>query len=252
MTKQDMLHPKFQSFLERTQFFIPQMNAHELSNIAMSIMNNKLLKQHDVTDQIQDTLILRIEQLSFDRIMVLGIIIRKTESSLEFESIHVKIRVIFLENAKRLLSSHNSNNIHSLVNIAGYMTRNTEYVQTDILEAFSIALLRADKRELEIHEAVTIILLFSKFVKLSHHPKNALNDMVNFWIENNPRLTDIEDMCSHLSRNEKCFKSAFEESGLIRFISTVLDESSGEVAIQCFVHLMKMVIESGMENKATD
>lgn len=251
MTEEDLNHFKFQSFLNRTESLFPEMTAYQLSDIAIDIMSNTLLKQNlikdKIKDKIQDALILKMEELPFEQIMHLGVIIRKTRSSDNFESIHLKIREIFLQNVKHFLSSNHRNNIRSISTIVDYMTRNVEIVQTDILEAFSNALLCTDIRQLRFPKIGTIILLFSKFGALENQSKNALNDMVNFWNECNPSLKDIEELLSHLLWNRRFDKQAFRESGLIRFILNVLDENIGELAFHCFEQLMRMVIKIGTD-----
>lgn len=246
MTQEDLQHYKFQSFLNRTKTLIPQMTAQELSDIAINILYPKPLRQNEIYCIIQDALMLKIEELPSEQMLCLGVIIRKTQSSSSFESIHSKIREIFLENAEHIISADHSYNIRSFFTIVNYMTRNVEIVRTDILEAFSNAVLLTDRRQLHIPNVETIIFLFSKFDELNGRSKNALNFMVNFWIEHNPRVTDIERLLSHLSRNGKLDKRAFEESGLIRFISTVLDEdeSADRQTIRCFEHLTKMVMNT--------
>lgn len=242
MTQEDLQHYKFQSFLNRAESFIPQMTALELSDIAINILHTRPLRQNEIYGTIQDALMLKIEELPFERKLYLGVIIRKTQSALSFKSIHLKIREIFLENVEWILADHHKD-IQILVSIAKYMDNNIEIIQMNILEAFSNALLRINAKPRNIHDSVSIIVVFSKFGALDAQSENALNKMIKLWIQFNPTLKEVETLLFLLSVNRTIQdKQVFEESGIIRFSLTFLSSKNSETVLSCYAHLMKMVI----------
>lgn len=117
VTEEDIQHPKFQTLLKRTESLIPQMAAAELSNIATGIMNHAILIQHEINNKIQDALMLKINELSFERILFLDYVIFESKSSGSFKTIRLKVQEMFLEKVTRFFTDH-SNNIQTFDKIA--------------------------------------------------------------------------------------------------------------------------------------
>lgn len=245
ITDVDIQHPNFQWFLNQTKTTITsRMSADELTDIAIGILNTKPLQEHEISGEVHDSLMLKIQELSFERMLNLDFIIRKTESTYFFKRIQLKIEEIFRKEVENFLCREN-NHIEALYAIAYYMNNHSDTVQPDIMEQFSNALLRTNEKPFEIERVLRILMVYCDFGELEGLSKDAFNKMVKKWIKCNPTLEYMQRLLSHLSVNKNKYnKQAIEESGLIEFSLNFLDKHCDkQCVIPCCEHLMKMVIE---------
>lgn len=189
-----------------------------------------------------ETLIPRLTVGAFGKMLDLAFNIKRSESTNFHESIIRKMQETFLGNVEKILAGHNKD-IQILVSIAKYMDSNIQIIHLNILEAFSNALLRINEKPRNIHDSVSIIVLFSNFGALGAQSESALNEMIKLWIQFNPTLEDVEMLLFLLSKNRTIQdKQVFEESHIIRFSLTFLSGKNNKIVLSCYEHLMKMVI----------
>lgn len=240
--EKDIKHPKFKTFLKRTLSFTTKMSALQLSDIAIGILYSKPLQQLEIAGNIQDALIMKMQELPFQRILQLDYVIRKTKSNHPFEIVQLELQNVFLANVEHCLRKHNKD-FRAINNIASYMCNHPEIVQAYLLREFSSVLLAIEDSRLKCNYAMlSIIKMFSKFYELDEQSKNALKKVVKIWIDLNLATNDVEMMLSLISESEKINNAAFEESGLIRFVVHYLDENCDTANVRrCCEHLIKMV-----------
>lgn len=242
MTEEDLQHPKFQSFLDKLEETIPQMNGYELSSIAVDIMDNELLQKHEINKTVYDALMTKFQELTFKRMLYVDLIIQKNKSKLFYQKLQLKMQEMFLENIESIFNNNNYDS-KTFISIANYMNDHSEIVRPDILKQFSTALLHLDEYQLHIASVRQIMMLFSKFVELDEQSKIALKKIVKVWTRSNPTLKDVELLLFLLFKcnGNRTDKQAFENSGFIAFILNLLDKSCGEKVFASYRSLIQMV-----------
>lgn len=241
VTEEDIEHPDFQTFLNTLKPAIAEMDAFQLSDIAFGIIKYKALVEHGISSEVCDAILMKLENLPFQRMLQLDYKMRKSESSSSFsEKIQPKIQEIFLKNVAHHFSHHN-NDMKELYAIATYISDHSEIVPMDILKQFSSALVLLDEHRLNILDVSNMINAFSRFDELDGESRIALKKMVKLWIEYDPTPRDVKQLLAFISGSRKIDKLAFEESGLIRFTLNYLEENCNYEIFPCYGHLMKMV-----------
>lgn len=241
--EKDVRDPTFQRFLKETETLLPQMDASQLSNIANGILNNELLQQQKFIHKIKDALILKVHELPLVQMLIVDFNIKKSKLADFYQQIHSKIQEIFLKNVENFLLADHKKYIPGFLDIARYLGNYRNIVDMNIIEAFSVALLRAKKRPLDIDNLVTIFLVYSNYGELGAQSIKALNELVKLWIKSNPTLDDVETLLYQISKaRARLDKEAFEESGIIQYSLTFLSKECNEKVISSYEHLMRMVI----------
>lgn len=133
VSEKDIQNPKFQKLLKKSESLISQMTASKLANIATDIMIHKLLIENKINGKIKDALMLKINEVPFERMLFLDFVIFKSKS---IKTILSNVQEMFLEKVE-LFFTYYSNIIGTFVNIAGYMARHVKIVHSDFLEQFS-------------------------------------------------------------------------------------------------------------------
>lgn len=250
LTEEDIQHPKFQSFLNKTSEIIPHMSGYELLTIAIGIMKCKALQQNEINGKVRDALILKLREIRFQELVLLDFNIYKSKSTDFYETIQLKIHEFFLTNVENILFDAN-NGLVQFNNLAAFITRHIEKdrpVYTDILKRFASAFLaRIEFQQMMIHEGKNlrylrqIIKLFSRFNVLDAQSKISLNSIIKVLIESCLALKDVELMLSVVSESRNLDKIAFD-SEFIPFVFNYLDGNCDKGVLHCYEYLMKMVL----------
>lgn len=241
VTEEDIQHPEFQSFLHSLSSIISQMNAFQLSDVAFAIMKHNALLEHGFSGEVCNAMLLKLQDLSIERMLKLDFRMRRSKSSSTFsENIQKKIQEIFFEKFEHLFSGRNDDEFY---NIATYISDNSHIIPMNIFKRFSCALLHLDEHRITILDVTVTIKLFSQFNELDEQSRNGLNKMVKLWIDFEPTARDVKQLFAFISGSRQIDKLAFEESGLIRYTLNYLDENCDYETVSCYGHLLKMVFK---------